>query len=48
MTPDDSQKPRPLAVSEIKEYVQWFATAAKNAVYGAGFDGVEVHQYTLP
>ncbi|KAF9077427.1 NADH:flavin oxidoreductase/NADH oxidase [Rhodocollybia butyracea] len=43
MTPDDPQKPRPLTVSEIKEYVQWFATAAKNAVYGAGFDGVEVH-----
>ncbi|KAF9048160.1 hypothetical protein BDP27DRAFT_1386467 [Rhodocollybia butyracea] len=34
--------PRP-HVSEVKEYVQWFATAAKNAVYGAGFDGVEVH-----
>jgi 2,4-dienoyl-CoA reductase-like NADH-dependent reductase (Old Yellow Enzyme family) len=28
---------------EIKEYVQWYATAASNAVHGAGFDGVEIH-----
>ncbi len=28
---------------EIKQYVRWHATAAKNAVEGAGFDGVEVH-----
>ncbi|KAH9912484.1 uncharacterized protein BXZ73DRAFT_56253, partial [Epithele typhae] len=28
---------------EIKEYVQWCGQAAKNAVEGAGFDGVEVH-----
>ncbi|EPQ51315.1 FMN-linked oxidoreductase [Gloeophyllum trabeum ATCC 11539] len=27
----------------LKEYVQLYATAAKNAVHGAGFDGVEVH-----
>lgn len=27
---------------EIKEYVEWYAGAAKNAVK-AGFDGVEVH-----
>ena len=35
--------PRALTVEEIAEYVQWFATAARNAVLGAGFDGVEVH-----
>ena len=28
---------------EIKEYVQSYATAAANAVHGAGFDGVEIH-----
>ncbi|EIN05622.1 NADH:flavin oxidoreductase/NADH oxidase [Punctularia strigosozonata HHB-11173 SS5] len=35
--------PRPLTVPEIKEYVQLYATAARNAVHGAGFDGVEIH-----
>ena len=35
--------PRALTVEEIAEYVQWFATAARNAVLGAGFDGVEIH-----
>jgi len=30
-------------VEEIREYVQLFATAARNAVLGAGFDGVEIH-----
>ncbi|KAI1789458.1 NADH:flavin oxidoreductase/NADH oxidase [Ganoderma leucocontextum] len=35
--------PRELTKDEIKQYVQWHATAAKNAVEGAGFDGVEVH-----
>ncbi|EIW62837.1 NADH:flavin oxidoreductase/NADH oxidase [Trametes versicolor FP-101664 SS1] len=35
--------PRPLTEDEIKQYVEGFATAAKNAVFGAGFDGVEVH-----
>ncbi|KAF8506296.1 putative NADPH2 dehydrogenase chain OYE2 [Hysterangium stoloniferum] len=34
--------PRALTVPEIKEYVQTYATAAKNAI-AAGFDGVEVH-----
>ena len=29
--------------TEIKRYIHWHATAAKNAVDGAGFDGVEVH-----
>ncbi|KAI0342276.1 NADH:flavin oxidoreductase/NADH oxidase [Trametopsis cervina] len=35
--------PRALTTEEVKEYVQLFATAASNAVHGAGFDGVEVH-----
>ncbi|KAJ3818614.1 hypothetical protein EV361DRAFT_801774 [Lentinula raphanica] len=43
MEPGDSHKPRPLTIPEIKEYVDWFATGAKNAVERAGFDGVEVH-----
>jgi NADPH2 dehydrogenase len=30
-------------VEEIEEYVQLYATAARNAVLGAGFDGVEIH-----
>ncbi|KAJ7155043.1 hypothetical protein C8R46DRAFT_1005166 [Mycena filopes] len=34
--------PRPLTVPEIKEYVELYAQAAKNAIE-AGFDGVEVH-----
>ncbi|KAI0803082.1 NADH:flavin oxidoreductase/NADH oxidase [Irpex lacteus] len=34
---------RPLTVDEIKEYVTLYATAASNAVHGAGFDGVEIH-----
>lgn len=29
--------------SEIKEYVQFWATAAANSVQAAGFDGVEIH-----
>ncbi|KAI0661290.1 NADH:flavin oxidoreductase/NADH oxidase [Cubamyces menziesii] len=40
-SPDDV--PRELTKEEIKEYVQWYATAASNAVHKAGFDGVEVH-----
>ncbi|KAH9854278.1 NADH:flavin oxidoreductase/NADH oxidase [Lenzites betulinus] len=35
--------PRPLTIEEIKQYVQAYAQAARNAVHGAGFDGVEVH-----
>ena len=35
--------PRPLAIPEIKQYVEWYATAARNAVERAGFDGVEIH-----
>jgi NADPH2 dehydrogenase len=38
--------PRALTVEEIREYVQLFATAARNAVLGAGFDGVEIHAAT--
>ncbi|KAI1359246.1 NADH:flavin oxidoreductase/NADH oxidase family protein-like protein [Xylaria arbuscula] len=34
--------PRPLTVEEIKEIIQDFATAAKNAI-SAGFDGIELH-----
>ena len=35
--------PRPLAVPEIKEYVQWFRRAAEVAVNQAGFDGIMIH-----
>jgi NADPH2 dehydrogenase len=35
--------PRPLAIPEIKEYVQWFKRAAEAAVNQAGFDGVMIH-----
>ncbi|KAF7305676.1 Oxidored-FMN domain-containing protein [Mycena chlorophos] len=37
-----SPVPRALAVDEIKEYVELYAQAARNAIE-AGFDGVEVH-----
>ena len=37
------ERPRPMTVLEIKEYIQLFATAASNAVNEAGFDGVEIH-----
>ena len=37
------ETPRTLTVEEIKEYVKLYATAAKNAVLKAGFDGVEIH-----
>jgi NADPH2 dehydrogenase len=35
--------PRALTLAEISEYVEFYAQAAENAVYKAGFDGVEVH-----
>ncbi|KAF8147835.1 hypothetical protein B0H34DRAFT_758987 [Crassisporium funariophilum] len=35
--------PRELTTVEAEEYVQLYAQAAKNAVFEAGFDGVEVH-----
>ncbi|TFY70450.1 hypothetical protein EVG20_g2570 [Dentipellis fragilis] len=40
---DRVETPRALSVEEIQEYVGFFAMAAKNAVEGAGFDGVEIH-----
>ncbi|KAF7348153.1 NADH:flavin oxidoreductase/NADH oxidase [Mycena sanguinolenta] len=38
----DGEKPRPLTVAEIQEYVSLYVQAAKNAME-AGFDGVEIH-----
>ncbi|RDB22050.1 putative inactive dehydrogenase EasA [Hypsizygus marmoreus] len=38
-TPD----PRELTIAEIHEYMRLYAQAAKNAIHGAGFDGIEVH-----
>ncbi|KAF8747497.1 oxidoreductase, partial [Rhizoctonia solani] len=35
--------PQQLTRSEIKKYVEHYAQAARNAVFGAGFDGVEIH-----
>lgn len=35
--------PRELTEDEIQQYIKDFATAAKNAVERAGFDGVEIH-----
>jgi NADPH2 dehydrogenase len=40
---DHPPSPRPLIKGEIAEYVQLYATAARNAVERAGFDGVEIH-----
>ncbi|KAJ7700498.1 FMN-linked oxidoreductase [Mycena rosella] len=37
-----AEKPRPLSVAEIAEYVNFYTQAAKNAME-AGFDGVEIH-----
>jgi len=39
----DSDRPRALTTSEVKEYVELYAQAAKNFVLGAGGDGVEIH-----
>ena len=41
ISPSDST-PRPLAIDEIKTYLQWYADAADKAVNKAGFDGVEL------
>ena len=38
-----SKPPRALTEDEIQEYIAAYAKAARNAVHGAGFDGVEVH-----
>jgi NADPH2 dehydrogenase len=35
--------PRPMTLEEIREYVGWYAKAAKDGVEKAGFDGVEIH-----
>lgn len=40
---DRTIPPRALTDAEIWEYVALYAQAAKNAVFGAGFDGVEIH-----
>lgn len=40
---DNSPAPRPLTEDEIEQYIKDYASAAKNAVEGAGFDGVEIH-----
>jgi NADPH2 dehydrogenase len=36
-------RPRPLTKAEIAEYVQLYATATRNAIDRAGFDGVEIY-----
>ena len=36
-----TDKPHELSQDEIKEYVEWYAQAAKNFIEGAGGDGVE-------
>ena len=38
-----SKSPRTLTEVEIEDYVAGYAKAATNAVYGTGFDGVEIH-----
>jgi NADPH2 dehydrogenase len=40
--PERTVPPRPLTIPEIKEYVELFGVAARNAI-AAGFDGVEIH-----
>ena len=40
-TPDDPETPREITKDEIKQYIEWFAQAAANAVK-AGLDGVEI------
>ncbi|KAF2162036.1 hypothetical protein M409DRAFT_69278 [Zasmidium cellare ATCC 36951] len=39
----DSPKPQALTDEEIEAFIQEFADAAKRAVEGAGFDGIEIH-----
>ncbi|KAG7097486.1 hypothetical protein E1B28_004828 [Marasmius oreades] len=41
--PETDPAPRALTVEEIQEYTRYYATAARNAVHKAGFDGVEIH-----
>ena len=40
--------PRPLTQEEIVEFIGMFATAARNAVEKAGFDGVESVKLPVP
>ncbi|PPR00681.1 hypothetical protein CVT24_000969 [Panaeolus cyanescens] len=40
--PPSHPAPRALTIEEVKQYVEWYAQAAVNAIE-AGFDGVEVH-----
>jgi 2,4-dienoyl-CoA reductase-like NADH-dependent reductase (Old Yellow Enzyme family) len=40
---ENAPRPRPLTKAEIAEYARLYATAARNAVERAGFDGVEIH-----
>ncbi|KAJ1299893.1 hypothetical protein OPQ81_005013 [Rhizoctonia solani] len=35
--------PKALSEEEVKQYVEKYAQAAQNAVFKAGFDGVEIH-----
>jgi len=43
MNDEDPEAPEPLTREDIDRYVRNYAQAAKNAVHGAGFDGVELH-----
>jgi NADPH2 dehydrogenase len=40
---EDHPVPKELSKDDIKRYVGLYVQAAKNAVYKAGFDGVEIH-----
>ncbi|KAF2716244.1 NADH flavin oxidoreductase/12-oxophytodienoate reductase [Polychaeton citri CBS 116435] len=40
---DDAPTPRELSEDEIKTYIANYTQAARNAIEGAGFDGVEIH-----
>jgi hypothetical protein len=40
---EDNPVPKELSKDDIKRYVELYVQAAKNAVYKAGFDGVEIH-----
>lgn len=39
----EKAEPRAMTEEEIQQFIQDYATAAKKAVEGAGFDGVEIH-----
>ncbi|KAI0064346.1 FMN-linked oxidoreductase [Artomyces pyxidatus] len=40
---DHDERPRPLTIDEIQERVELYVTAARAAVFKAGFDGVELN-----